>query len=99
MESPKQCYCGAESSSRFRWCDKCLQQNLKRVNALLTACCNQHRGAGGAAMCICGAGSGGSAACGGLALLKRAITGPEEYRVEVAALFGWDTEIPMKLRD
>lgn len=92
MPAPRQCYCGAESSPRFRWCDKCLQQNFVRVNALLAACRGQHRGAGGAAICICGEGCGGSAACGGLSLLKMAIIGAADYRSEVAALFGWEAD-------
>ena len=44
------------------------------VRALRSACLEYHqknsRGPGGAAMCVCGAGGGGSKACRGLAVIR-----------------------------
>ena len=65
-----------------------------RMRALKTACLEYHhktsRGPGGAAICVCGAGGGGSYACGGLGELKDFIryAGPlspewEERRKEI----------------
>ena len=82
------CDCGAPA--RSRWCEKCESRNRASVDALLAACQKQHRGAGGAAICICGASCGGSAACAGLWLLRRAIEGDQSLRNDIASLFGWD---------
>jgi len=95
----KQCYCGDEVTSiRFRWCDKCINRMQSNISALFIACSKQHRGAGGAAICICGAGCGGSAACNGLSLLKSAIAGPDDYRAEIAEMFGWESTPPRKIK-
>lgn len=65
----------------------------RNISALFNACLKEHRGgAGGAAMCICGAGCGGSEACSALELLKQAMAGPDDYRAEVAEMFGWESE-------
>lgn len=94
----KKCYyCNKEfSSSRFRWCDDCLSKIQKNISALFNACSKEHRGAGGAAICICGAGCGGSSACNALNLLKSAIEGPDGLRREIADLFGWYCEPPCR---
>lgn len=47
-------------------------------------------GAGGAAICICGAGCGGSEACNGLNLLKAALRGDAALRAATLRVFGWD---------
>ena len=88
------CYCGnlRSNNSIFTiWCEKCLAHNLKSVNALFSACQKEHRGAGGAAICICGAACGGSYACSALGLIKIALTTKsEEMREEIIRLFGWE---------
>ena len=54
--------------------DRLAELDAQRMKALKEACGDYHRkhskGPGGAAMCICGAGCGGSAACCGLGTLK-----------------------------
>ena len=96
----KQCYCGGEVTSiRFRWCDKCINRMQSNISALFNACLKQHRGAGcSATICICGAGGGGSAACNGLALLRSAIAGSDDYRAEIAEMFGWESAPPRKIK-
>lgn len=86
---PKQCPCGKESSSRFRWCEECLKIKQGNIDSLMRLLQNSHRGAGGGAICICGAGCGGTSACSALSLLKQAMNGDDSLRVEVAELFGW----------
>lgn len=84
------CYCGQESVGSYTWCEKCLKRNSENVNDLLTTCMKQHRGgAGGARICICGAGSGGSGACNGLYLLQSALENGGRMREDVLRLFGW----------
>lgn len=59
--------------------------------ALLDACHKSHgKGAGGAAMCICGAGCGGSAACSALNILKIGLTSADDkFRKELCDSIGW----------
>ncbi len=82
------CYCGKPSTQR--WCADCFARNQRSAQALLSACSKQHRGAGGAAICICGAGCGGSEACNGLNLLKAALRGDAALRASTLRVFGWD---------
>lgn len=88
------CSCGnlRSNNSIFTiWCEKCLAHNLKSVNALFSACQKEHRGAGSARICICGAACGGSYACSALGLIKIALsTKSEELREEIIRLFGWE---------
>jgi len=65
-----------------------MAENRERVfecwQALRAACLKQHPGGpGGSAMCICGAGGGGSSACSGLKMVRVLLsvaTVPENYR-------------------
>lgn len=62
----------------------------ERVQALRKACRESHKdGAGGAAMCICGAGGGGSAACSALMEIRNILAVakvPPAYRKTLAFL-------------
>lgn len=53
---------------------------------------SQHRGAGGAAMCICGAGCGGTPGCSALSMLKTALArrDDDEFVFDVMQAFGWE---------
>jgi hypothetical protein len=86
----KECYCGKESSANFTWCEDCLARNREATDALFKVCCDSHRsGAGGARICICGAGCGGSRACNGLYLLQSALKYGGKQKDDVMRLFGW----------
>jgi len=61
--------------------------------ALMAAARATHKGAGGAALCICGASCGGSAACSSLNMLKIAVTTRDPLlRYSIAYAFGWASE-------
>lgn len=66
--------------------DALSEQDLKDLDQLWTLCRKGHKGPGGAAICICGAGCGGTAACRGLAVYRRIldaacrIQSPEGFR-------------------
>lgn len=59
--------------------------------ALLDACRKSHKGrVGGCAMCICGAGGGGSDACSALSILKIGLTCEDEaFRKALCNFIGW----------
>ncbi len=68
---------------------------IKGVMALKKACYKSHeKGPGASRMCICGAGGGGSEACGGLGLIKNILVfgcaplkgSEEEYNLLLAIL-------------
>lgn len=68
-------------------------REIKRFDALRQVCRASHKGgAGGAAMCICGAGGGGSDACAALGRLQNLVTHiptdklPLPWKKEVEAL-------------
>jgi len=90
MKEERKCYCGKKSSDNYTWCDDCLIRNHKAVDALFKACHDSHRsGAGGARICICGAGCGGSDACNGLYLLQAALKYGGKHQDDAMRLFGW----------
>jgi hypothetical protein len=82
--------CNKPPSARFRWCDECVLKMRLDIQALFNLLEKQHRGAGGSAICICGAGCGGTKECRALGLLKTAIEGRDVIRMEIAELFGWN---------
>lgn len=69
------CGCGKPSIYGLWHCEACRKRIQDDYAELLTLCRNSHRKAGGgAAMCICGFGSGGSSACSALKTLIQAMT-------------------------
>jgi hypothetical protein len=92
-ESPGEsgrCSCGKEVSGQWVRCEACRRTMREDIDALFEVCRSQHRGAGGAAICICGAGCGGSKACRGLSVLQRALEcADERVRNEIIEIIGW----------
>lgn len=84
------CGCGRRARSSLWFCDQCAQRIQQDFGELQSTLSRGHRGAGGAAMCICGAGGGGTAACSALSMLKLALqTDDRFYRQSIMYLIGW----------
>lgn len=49
------CGCGKLTYKNTIWCEKCYKQQVSNFQQLYKTLSKQHRGAGGAAICICGA--------------------------------------------
>lgn len=87
----KSCGCGRPLYSRS-FCKNCRDKIALNFAQLCETLSKQHRGAGGAAMCICGAGCGGTAECVALSWLRTAITTNDaNLRYSIAEAVGWES--------
>lgn len=85
------CCCGKEAT-RYSFCQDCYTRIAVNFNKLCQTLNKQHRGAGGAAICICGAGCGGTQECSALNMLKVAITTSDpKLRYSIADAIGWSS--------
>ena len=90
LRGEKDCYCGKPAKEGLTFCEDCCKRISSDFAELLKAAEKTHKGAGGACMCICGAGCGGSSACNALHALKRALTTEDKaYRDSLAHIIGW----------
>lgn len=89
----KQLYCGCgKAATRYLFCQDCYTRIALNFEKLCQTLSKQHRGAGGAAMCICGAGCGGTDECSALSMLKVAITTNDPWlRYSIADAIGWSS--------
>lgn len=85
------CGCG-KSVTHYTHCFECRKRISDNFQKLCETLRSRHRGAGGAAMCICGAGCGGTAECSALSMLKIAITTNDPWlRYSIADAVGWSS--------
>ena len=99
MNSVNSCLCGKPLYNPV-FCKSCRDNIAIKFSKLCETLSKQHRGAGGAAICICGAGCGGTAECVALSWLKTAITTEDEVlRYYIAEAVGWNDsmELPKEL--
>ena len=84
------CGCGRRTRGSLWFCDQCAQRIQQDFGELQKTLSRGHRGAGGAAVCICGAGCGGTQACSALGMLKNALqSNDDHFKASVMYLIGW----------
>jgi hypothetical protein len=86
----QKCGCGSPAIAGLWHCEKCRTRLVDNFNVLCRTLSATHRGGGGAAICICGAGCGGSPSCSALSALQTAIrTKDPLLRYSIAEAVGW----------
>lgn len=84
------CGCKKLAYKNTIWCESCYSRVSSNFQQLYLTLSKLHRGAGGAAMCICGAGCGGTQECSALSLLKAALqTEDQVFKDSVLQVAGW----------
>lgn len=91
MNQPRKCGCGKDAIEGLWHCRACRERIATDYASLQETLQKGHRGAGGAAMCICGASCGGTAACSALSILRIALTTTDKLlRDSILDAIGWD---------
>ena len=91
MTKERKCGCGKPALHNLWHCSDCIAKIMSDFNALQEAARSTHKGSGGAAMCICGAGCGGSSACNALSMLKIALTTKDKLlKDSIMYAIGWN---------
>lgn len=86
----QKCGCGKDAEAGLWYCKSCMTRTTENFNVLCRTLSATHRGAGGAAICICGAGCGGSPSCSALSMLQVAVTTKDPLiRYSIAQAVGW----------
>ena len=91
------CSCG-KPIDKFSHCKDCIARIQSNFEQLCKTLSNRHRGAGGAAICICEAGCGSTPECSALSQLMIAITTNDPIlRYSIADAIGWSSWMQLPL--